>query len=80
MSNSPEGHAELWEQVGEDDLPARFTDPACKDFRSVCSNGWEGGIDIGSAFIHKPRDWPQCFPQGEDGDCSCTIVLLRRAS
>jgi hypothetical protein len=72
--------AERWELASVDDLPDRFTDPRCDDFRTICSNGFEGDISIGSAFVHKPRNWPQCFPNGEDGDCSCTAVIVRRLS
>lgn len=70
--------ADRWTLSSFDDLPERFADPRCDDFRVVCSNGWEGGISIGSAFDHKPPRWPQCFPQGADGDACCTRVVLRR--
>lgn len=33
---------------------------------------------IGSAFMHKPPHFPQCFPDGADGDACCTRVLLRK--
>jgi hypothetical protein len=63
-----------------DELPERFDDPRCGDFRTVCSNGFEGGISIASAFIHKPSRWPQCFPNGAEGDASCTNAIIRRVT
>lgn len=70
--------AEQWIEASWDDVPSRFTDPRCADFRTVCSNGFVGDLSIGSAFMHKPARWPQCFPQGEDGDACCTTRLERR--
>jgi hypothetical protein len=73
-----EGHTrESWILASEDDLPTRFTDPRCGDFRCVCSNGFEGGLNLGSAFLHKRSRWPQCFPS-PDGDAVCTNVVVRR--
>lgn len=69
---------ETWVLASADDLPERFTDPRLDDFRTVCSNGFEGDISIESAFMHKPRKWPQCFPDGPDGDACCTTVIVRR--
>jgi len=69
---------ERYEQATWDELPDRFTDPRCDDFHWVCSNGCVGGISIGSAFVHKPARWPQCFPDGEEGQACCTRVLLRK--
>lgn len=63
--------------AGLDDLPPTFSDPRCNDFITVCSNGWEGGICIASAFSHNPRSWPQCFHNGPDEDCTCTVECLR---
>jgi len=65
-----------WRLASEDELPDSFRDPCCKKFLFVCSNGWEGDVSIGSAFWHKPRRYPKCFPVHE-GDSVCTIVLLR---
>lgn len=70
--------SELWVLADDDELPERFTDPRCDDFRCVCSNGFEGDMTIGSAFLHKRARWPQCFPE-IDGDAICTNVLVRRA-
>ena len=67
-----------WETCGEDDLPTRFIDPAINDFRIVCSNGFVGTLSIGSAFQHNPRNWPQCFPNGDDGDAICACSYQRR--
>lgn len=72
--------SEIWVLANEDELPERFTDPRLDDFLYVCSGGWEGTVSIGSAFIHKPSRYPQCFPDGEDGNACCTTVLLRRAT
>lgn len=67
----------MYDLAGPEDLPATFSDPRCNDFIAVCSNGWEGGICIASAFSHNPRSWPQCFPNGPDADCTCTVEYLR---
>lgn len=67
----------MWVLADEDELPERFTDPRLGDFRYVCSNGFEGTVTIGSAMQHKPARWPQCFPDGADGDACCTTVLVR---
>lgn len=72
--------AETWVQSTEDELPERFGDLELENFRTICSNGFEGPVTIASVFIHKPSRWPQCFPFGEDGDCSCTIEIVRRVS
>ena len=69
--------AERWELSSYDDLPERFSDPKCKEFRTICSNGFDGDISIGSAFLHKPSRWPQCFPDGPNGDACCTSVVVR---
>lgn len=69
---------ERWELSDYDELPDRFSDPRCKEYRTICSNGFEGDISLGSAFIHKPRRWPQCFQDGADGEACCTSVLVRR--
>ncbi len=68
----------MWELAEWDDLPGRFTDPRCDDFHTVCSNGFEGDISIGSAMRHKPHRWPQCFPDGADGEACCTTVVIKR--
>lgn len=73
------GLNEEWMAASYDELPDRWGDPRCADFRTVCSNGFVGDISLGSAFMHKPSHWPQCFPNGADGDCSCTVRLERRA-
>ena len=67
-----------WRLANETELPKRFTDPAIDDFQYVCSNGWEGSVSIGSAFIHKPHRWPQCFPGGPESKAVCTCVLLKK--
>lgn len=69
-----------WTLSSWDDLPERFNDPRCDEFRTFCSNGFVGDISLGSAFTHKPSFWPQCFPDGPDGDASCTTVLMRAPS
>lgn len=68
--------ASEWEDVSDDDLPARWGD-ACKGFRVICSNGFVGSLTLGSAFLHKPSTWPQCFPNGEDGRACCTTRVQR---
>lgn len=68
----------MWVLASNDELPERFSDPRCEDFRCICSNGFEGSISIGSAFLHKPHRWPQCFPDGAAGDASCTSAIVRR--
>jgi hypothetical protein len=70
--------AERWVLSDESELPGRFGDPRCKDFRCVCSNGFEGGISLDSAFLHNPRYWPQCFPDGEGSDSVCTVTIIRK--
>lgn len=67
----------MYELASWDDLPARFSDPRCGDFITVCSGGFEGDISIGSAFMHKPARYPQCFREDAEDAC-CTTVLLRR--
>ena len=47
--------------------------PECDDFRVVCSNGFVGSLGLESVFLHKPSSWPQCFPDGADGDCVCEV-------
>jgi len=69
----------MWIMADEAELPARFTDPGLDEFRYVCSNGFEGDVSVGSAMQHKPHRWPQCFPDGVEGDACCTTVLVRRA-
>lgn len=65
----------MWVLANDDELPRRFTDPRCGEFRCICSNGFEGGLNLGSAFLHSPTRWPQCFPQR---DAICTNVIVRR--
>lgn len=72
--------AETWIKASADDLPERFTDPRCAEFRYICSNGFESDITLSAAFLHKPHRWPQCFPNGADGDCSCTLAIVRRVA
>jgi len=67
-----------WEPCDPDDLPESFRDPACDDFRCVCSNGFVGDLSIGSALLHKPSSWPQCFPNGEDSDAICVSSFQKR--
>lgn len=68
----------MYELASWDDVPTRFGDPRCDDFLLVRSCGFEGGLSLGSAFIHKPARYPQCFPSGADADSCCTGALLRR--
>lgn len=69
-----------WHLAAKRELPETFRDPRCEQFRCICSNGFEGDLSIGSAFVHKPRSYPQCFPGGEDSDAVCTSVFVRRRS
>lgn len=69
----------MWRLASDEEIPERFTDPVCAEFACVCSNGFEGDLTIGSAFLHKRTRWPQCFPV-PDGDAICTNVVLRRIS
>lgn len=66
-----------WRPAVDDELPERFG-PECDAFRTMCSNGFVGSLSLESAFMHKPRAWPQCFPHGEDGDASCIGATMRR--
>ena len=79
MTSPTTRRAGTWVMASDDELPDRFSDPRCDDFLYVCSNGWEGGISSGSAFMHKPTLWPQCFTSGPGSDATCTIVLLKRS-
>jgi hypothetical protein len=67
-----------WTLAGETDLPERWGDARSDALRCACSNGWEGGYSLGSAFDHKPARWPQCFPDGADGESACTVVILKQ--
>lgn len=71
---------EVWVQASDDELPDSFRDPRCADFRCICSNGFEGSLSLASAFRHKPSSWPQCFPDGPNGEASCTSEIVRRAA
>lgn len=66
-----------WALAVDDDLPTRYGSDACTLFQCMCSNGFVGQMEIGSALLHKPTTWPKCFPGG-DGDSSCTIVTVHR--
>jgi len=67
----------MWILAAEEDLPERWSDPRIDALRCICSNGWEGSYSLGSALHHKPGFFPQCFPDGADGDSCCTVVVLR---
>ena len=64
-----------WAPVTEEEIPDKFG-PVCDPFRTMCSNGFIGGLSLDSAFLHAPHRWPQCFPQGADGDATCTHAYL----
>jgi hypothetical protein len=68
----------MWRLASDDELPSRFTDQQCAEFRCVCSNGFEGDLSLGSAFLHKPARYPQCFPAGDGEVARCTTVILRQ--
>ena len=66
-----------WLPCDPEELPERFgTD--CERFSVVCSNGFVGELAVSSALLHKPSRWPQCFPDGADGDACCTTVCMKR--
>lgn len=67
----------VWEPVSNDDVPDKFGDE-CKPFRTMCSNGFVGDLSICSGFMHKPHRWPQCFPDGADGEAICTGQIVKR--
>lgn len=67
-----------WNLAGDGELPEKFTDPRCDEFLTICSNGFEGSLNIGAAFSHKPARWPLCFPNGQDEDATCTSAIVRR--
>ncbi|WP_420411647.1 DUF5131 family protein [Roseibium sp.] len=67
-----------WAPATIEDLPARFTDPECERFRCISSCGFVGDLSIGSAFLHKPDRFPDCFPNGADGDAICKSAFVRR--
>lgn len=66
-----------WAPAQDNEIPEKFG-PECEGFRCMCSNGYVGKLSIGSAFIHKPHRWPQCFPNGAEGESSCRSVFLQR--
>lgn len=71
--------SENWEQVDDDDVPDSFRDPRLVDFRTVCSEGFECDMtSLSGVFLHKPHRRPECYKNGPDADCTCTIVVLRR--
>ncbi len=67
-----------WAPCETDDIPERFGDPALDDFRCVSNCGFVGTMSISSAFAHKPRSYPDCFPNGEDGDAICNPTNMHR--
>jgi protein gp37 len=70
-----------WTQVAEDEAPERFTDPRIEQFRCVSNCGFSGNLSIETAFLHKPRTHPDCFPVLDhegDGEAICNPVLMRR--
>lgn len=66
-----------WAPATDDEIPTQFGD-ACKPFRTLCSNGFVGELSLESGLLHKPARWPQCFPDGEEGESSCNPVFIRR--
>ena len=60
----------------EEELPEEWA--LCDDFALVCSNGFVGPFSLDSAFLHKPDRYPGCFPNGPAGDCSCSVLTMRR--
>ena len=70
----------MWVLASEEDLPERWGDPRADALLCICSNGWEGSYSLGSALHHKPTFFPQCFPDGADGDSSCTVLIVRRTN
>lgn len=68
---------EKWRQASWDEVPEQFG-PACDDFRTICSNGFEHELTLGAAFVHSPSNYPQCFPGGPDSDAVCTGILLKK--
>ena len=66
-----------WYPVNDDELPENFGKD-CDLFRSMCSNGFVGPLSLESIFLHRPRSWPQCFPNGKDGDANCISATLKR--
>jgi len=67
-----------WAPCSSDDVPARFTDHACDDFRCMSNCGYVGALSILLALLHKPRTHPTCFPEGEDGEAICNPAFIRR--
>lgn len=73
-------HFKQWGEFrpcNDDELPERFGDE-CKNFKTMCSNGFTGELSLESAFLHKPSRFPQCFPDGPDGDADCNFQYMRR--
>lgn len=66
-----------WAPAADDDLPTSYGSDACKNFRCMCSNGFVGEMDIGTALLHKPKSWPKCFPDG-DQESSCAVATVHR--
>lgn len=67
-----------WVEVDGNELPDRFTDPECDQFRCISSCGFVGDLSIGSAFLHKPDRFPDCFPGGADSEAICNSIFVKR--
>lgn len=63
--------------VDEDQCPTRFG-PDCEAFRTMCSNGFVGPLTKDAIWLHRPRDYPQCWPADQDGDSICNVTLMKR--
>jgi hypothetical protein len=72
--------SDTWTEADWNDVPDSFSDPSIDDFRILCSNGFVGDLSIGSAFRHKPGQFPDCFPHGPDRDAVCKMTLQRRVA
>ena len=62
--------------ITDDELPQNFG-PECDDFICMCSNGFVGDLSIGSAFLHNPKHYPNCFPNGQESDAVCNSVNMK---
>lgn len=66
-----------WLPAREEELPEHFG-RKCDRFRVMCSNGFVGPVSLESVFLHKPAQFPGCFPSGADGDCTCAVANMQR--
>lgn len=70
--------AEQWILASADEIPHDWYAPELKNYRVICSGGFDGVYGLSSAFLHNPRDFPQCY--GDADTAICTIEIVKRVS